>query len=253
MAFSIWLLSVAVSDLVGGLAGFPIRPKRALLGAVAAVVTCGGTALLGGHSITATVVLILVVLASTGVWIVPRVLKHEDEVSQSWASWILVAFFLPGAAVLAFGDLLPTPTSGLLLEWLRASSLLSEADPRRLLMIAAVLVYLHATSNAPVRLILTLAEPKLQQPAGMMRGGRVIGPLERLLVFGFALSGELAGAALIASAKSLLRFPEISSAARRGGDESSTTVATLTEYFLVGSLAGWLLALGPLVLFAYWH
>jgi hypothetical protein len=70
-------------------------------------------------------------------------------------------------------------------------------------------------------------------------------------VFGFALAGEFTGAALIVSAKTLLRFPEVSGAAGSGSSTADDadlktkqpSLAEITEYFLVGSLISWFLAL----------
>jgi hypothetical protein len=62
--------------------------------------------------------------------------------------------------------------------------------------------------------------------------GRWIGGMERLLIFLLVLMGEPGAASLVAAAKSLLRFPEIT------GANSKIS----PEYVLVGSLASWLLA-----------
>lgn len=82
-----------------------------------------------------------------------------------------------------------------------------------------------------------------------LRGGRFIGPLERLIVFGLAVAGQVTAAVVVASVKSLLRFPELSQA--RASEDQGTTPGSpgprridyLTEYLVVGSLSSWLLAL----------
>jgi len=68
--------------------------------------------------------------------------------------------------------------------------------------------------------------------------------MERTFIFALGLAGQLTAAAIIVAAKGLLRFPEIQ--AQR---DASDSVDELTEYFLVGSMASWLLALAflPLV------
>lgn len=75
--------------------------------------------------------------------------------------------------------------------------------------------------------------------------------IERYLIFGLAVAGEPTAAALVVSAKSILRFPELSRKARDRGDEDRVVadVDVVTEYFLLGSLTSWLLALAPVVLF----
>ncbi|MDY0912176.1 hypothetical protein [Rathayibacter festucae] len=74
-----------------------------------------------------------------------------------------------------------------------------------------------------------------------LRGGRAIGPLERLLVAGLTLAGAIGLAGAVFAAKGIVRFPEIS----RDGE-----VGSKAEYFLVGSLVSWALALGAAALVA---
>ncbi|MFB2555942.1 hypothetical protein [Herbiconiux liangxiaofengii] len=67
-----------------------------------------------------------------------------------------------------------------------------------------------------------------------LRGGRLIGPLERLLIVALSLAGALPIVAGLLAAKGIVRFPEISNDRARGSK---------AEYFLVGSLVSWALAL----------
>lgn len=64
----------------------------------------------------------------------------------------------------------------------------------------------------------------------VMRGGRYIGPLERVLVLVLALTGAYGVIAAVLAAKGVVRFPEISADRARG---------TKAEEFLVGSLVSW--------------
>ena len=66
-----------------------------------------------------------------------------------------------------------------------------------------------------------------------LKGGRLIGPLERVIVFSLTLSGVYALLAAVLAAKGIVRFPEIS---RDGGGDRA-------EYFLIGSLVSWVIAL----------
>ncbi|MBF0698045.1 beta-carotene 15,15'-monooxygenase [Actinomyces bowdenii] len=66
----------------------------------------------------------------------------------------------------------------------------------------------------------------------VMRGGRWIGPLERILILLLAGAGAHEAVAAIVAAKGVIRFPEISK--DEGGRKA--------EEFLVGSLASWALA-----------
>ena len=85
-------------------------------------------------------------------------------------------------------------------------------------------------ANFTVRWILRRARGvALPAEAG---AGRWIGGMERLLIFLLVLMGEPGAASLVAAAKSLLRFPEI----------TGTNSKISPEYVLVGSLASWLVA-----------
>ena len=77
------------------------------------------------------------------------------------------------------------------------------------------------------------------QPSDRLKGGRLLGPMERLLILGLGLGGQLAAATAVIAAKGIIRFPELNSQ-RHEGDSG---INELTEYFLVGSFASWLLAL----------
>ena len=75
--------------------------------------------------------------------------------------------------------------------------------------------------------------PKLG-PGQVMKGGRLIGPLERAIVFGLTLAAAYPLLAAFIAAKGIVRFPEIS----RDGDGGDRA-----EYFLVGSMVSWVQAL----------
>ncbi|PZO57010.1 MAG: hypothetical protein DI639_14700 [Leifsonia xyli] len=65
-----------------------------------------------------------------------------------------------------------------------------------------------------------------------LKGGRLIGPIERLLLAGFAVAGAFPVVAALIAAKGIVRFPEI----RR------ETTGYQAEYFLIGSLVSWAMA-----------
>jgi hypothetical protein len=71
-------------------------------------------------------------------------------------------------------------------------------------------------------------------PVPTLKGGRLIGPLERVIVFALTLTGVYSLLAAVLAAKGIVRFPEIS----RDGDTGSRA-----EYFLIGSLVSWVVAL----------
>ena len=73
---------------------------------------------------------------------------------------------------------------------------------------------------------------KQDEMEGTMRGGRWIGPLERILILLLASVEAPAAIAAIVAAKGVIRFPEISQ--DKAGQKA--------EEFLVGSFASWILA-----------
>ena len=74
-----------------------------------------------------------------------------------------------------------------------------------------------------------------RDPRAGFQGGRLIGPLERILVMILTLAAAYPILAAMLAAKGIVRFPEIS----RDGETGARA-----EYFLVGSLVSWVIGLG---------
>jgi hypothetical protein len=70
--------------------------------------------------------------------------------------------------------------------------------------------------------------------APALKGGRLIGPLERILVFSLTLALMYPLIAAILAAKGIVRFPEIN---------RDSAAGNRAEYFLIGSLVSWVIAL----------
>lgn len=102
-----------------------------------------------------------------------------------------------------------------------------------------------ATANIAVRLVLDAVGVPATTNEKQLKGGRVLGPMERVFVVALGALGALTAAAVVVAAKGLLRFPELQRA-QRGGDRGTAAdgPSDVTEYFLIGSFASWLLALG---------
>jgi hypothetical protein len=81
--------------------------------------------------------------------------------------------------------------------------------------------------------------PSAEAPVPTLKGGRLIGPLERVIVFALTLTGVYSLLAAVLAAKGIVRFPEIS----RDGDTGNRA-----EYFLIGSLVSWVVALAAALL-----
>ena len=125
-----------------------------------------------------------------------------------------------------------------------------DVSPNRLLMSLGAVLLQFVTGNQLVRLVLSsvgAVKPEGQpQASDRLKGGRLLGPMERLLILGLALAGQLAAATAVVAAKSIIRFPEIN--AQKARENGNIGIDDVTEYFLVGSFASWIIALGGLAL-----
>jgi hypothetical protein len=116
-------------------------------------------------------------------------------------------------------------------------------------MVIGVVLLQLATGNQLVRLV--LGTVGVVRPAGQpqasdrLKGGRLLGPMERMLILSLGMGGQVGAAGAVVAAKGLIRFPELNAQKGRNGDVG---IDTVTEYFLVGSFASWLLALAGLAL-----
>jgi hypothetical protein len=127
---------------------------------------------------------------------------------------------------------------------------LRDVSTTRLLMVLGVVLLQLVTGNQLVRLVLgsvgavkPAGEP---QPSDRLKGGRLLGPMERLLILCLGLAGQLTAATAVVAAKSIIRFPEIN--AQKARENGNVGIDDITEYFLVGSFASWIVALAGLAL-----
>lgn len=236
------MVGIAVADV-----GHSIRPVRIVpecVGAGVAVVVgvlCGLTDL---RDVLALVVIAAVVLA----W--GRTVREGFGRDRTAAPLALigVAFVLAIACAPAAG-----PAGGVLDDWLARDPLpvLDGLDADRVLLLAGAFLVQLSTGNVLVRLVLaatgTVNPAKVggvDDPQTQLKGGRLLGPMERVFILGLGLAGQLTAASIVIAAKGLLRFPELQSRL------DQERIHRLTEYFLVGSFVSWLVPLGSLVLLA---
>ena len=139
--------------------------------------------------------------------------------------------------------------AGPLGRWLDSVTLpvLRDLGADRFLLLAGAFGLQLSTGNVIVRLVLKSTgtiNPAADgsMPTNLLKGGRLLGPLERIFILALALGGQFTAASVVVAAKGLLRFPELSS--RRDQER----IHHLTEYFLLGSFVSWLVALGSFVL-----
>lgn len=108
-----------------------------------------------------------------------------------------------------------------------------------LLTAVALVPVLIVTANLVIRAVMaSLGGPGDPSP---LRGGRIIGPAERLLIVVLAVAGAPELIVALIAAKGIVRFPEIS---RNRGQGAAA------EAFLVGSLLSWGIAALGLALLA---
>jgi hypothetical protein len=195
--------------------------------------------------------------------------------------WAIGALVLVVVAAVVFGPSLrfeqsPGSPTGVLLDWYAALpyAALTAVSFTTFALTVGGLLFLFETSNVIVRLALraertdpaddavpapthavvaprrwwqrsappaeaeTIAAPEFTE----LKGGRFIGPLERIFLLALVISGQFTAIAAIVAAKGIIRFPEISKDAP-GGSKA--------EYFLVGSFASWALVVVVAVLITF--
>jgi hypothetical protein len=252
IAVGIWLVSIGLADLVAGLSGEPKAGPRTIGATVTGFVAPLVLGLAGGATTQTLLLLTLLTGVTIAVWIVLR--RDPTRMTALRALGALLFVLAAFVAVSLFGA---EPVSSFRNEPILARGvhhlpfpLVAGASLERVLFVAGVLTMLFATSNAIVRLGLTAMGTRFSNAEQRLRGGRVIGPLERVLIFGLGLAGQATAAALVIGAKGLLRYPELNGLRNEPGAAGPPvrTIDVVTEYLLIGSLTSWLLALFPLVL-----
>ncbi len=239
---AVLLVGLGIADLVQSVR--PVRTLPECVGAVAAVLI----GLLAGLTEVADVIALVVIAAVVVLW--------GQTVTRAFAGrrpalpLVVVGVAL---AVAVLVSSLAGPVGGLFGAWVEGLPLpvLADLGPERALLLLGVMLVQLSTGNVVVRLVLTVTRtvnPSRHGGAGdpemQLKGGRLLGPMERVVIVGLGVAGHLTAASIVIAAKGLLRFPELSS------DRGQQRIHLLTEYFLVGSFVSWLVALSALVLMA---
>ncbi|GAB3880346.1 hypothetical protein [Terrabacter terrigena] len=278
---SIALVGIGVGDVIRSTSW---RPGRVVAHVVAPFVIVVVGLLAGMRTWADWLALALAAAAGAG-W---AELSRHTQMTGGRALAGLAAFAGIVVGLLAFSGA-ATTAGGPLATWLHWADLPGNGSlgPGRVLLLVGLALFNVATANTIVRLVLLAigalrpsdvtnanaaaaaaasltgqpAPATTGQPADRLKGGRLLGPMERLVILGLGLAGEFGAAGLVIAAKGLLRFPEIQAAARsapgNANDPSNASysggpagIDDVTEYFLVGSFVSWLIALGSLALTA---
>ncbi|MCV7216147.1 hypothetical protein H7J51_12735 [Mycobacterium crocinum] len=194
--------------------------------------------------------LLLVGIAAVGAVAWELSCTRAERAGGRWQVTPLVLFGAVLAVLIVLSGL-GSPVAGPVKAWAEWAPV-SPADPNRIVLTAGVIMLQLVTGNQLVRLLLgsvgsvkPAGEP---QPSDRLKGGRLLGPMERLLILGLSLAGQLAAATAVVAAKSVIRFPEIN--AQKARENGGIGIDDVTEYFLLGSFASWIVALGGLALTA---
>jgi hypothetical protein len=241
---AILLIAVGVGDVSRRLVSARWLPPVAALAVIAACLLLCGLWHLGD------VPLLVVAAAASIAWLLScdraeRTGRHQALPLTVFGGAVVALILLCGLA---------SDVGGLVGRWSTWSGLTDGIAADRVVMIIGVMLIQLATGNQLVRLVLGsvgAVKPVGQpQASDRLRGGRLLGPMERLLIVGLGLGGQLAMATAVVAAKSIIRFPEISAQRTREIGDPGIGIDDVTEYFLVGSFASWILALGGLALVA---
>lgn len=247
IAVGIGLIAMAIAGTVaGGLTREIPNSRRAGIGILIAIAIVWILGLYFGLSPAAMVFLVVLVAIPLVVGaFIDRLISSKS--ARAWVGlvvelWCVVSLGIMGATAAADGQWLQSLLSRLPYPGIE------EASAETAVLLVGIFLWLGPVANAVVRMVLRAAGADPEASEQKLRGGRIIGILERWLILGFVLSGQPTAAALTVSAKSIIRFPELSEKARsdEGGKDDITEV---TEYLLLGSLASWTLAVLPATLF----
>jgi hypothetical protein len=263
-----WLSIVLIGLGVGDLVRSSSWSRARLVAHITTPVVVGVVAVLTDVDAWPDVLALVLALGVAAVWME---LSRRTQRTGHGALAALGTFAVLVAGLIGFSGAASTP-GGPLASWLSWADLpgTTTPSPARLLVLAGLVAFNIATANVIVRLVLlaigalrpdmvaAAASPAAPaprgQPADRLKGGRLLGPMERLVILGLGLVGEFGAAGIVIAAKGLLRFPEIQAAARTNAAGGYTGgpagIDDVTEYFLVGSFVSWLIALASLALAA---
>lgn len=238
-ALGLWLLAVGICDLLRAAHDDTSRRRRvALVSLGVALLAFTGVASRFGAGEWLGVGLVWVL--GLVLWLVASSLALDPQTTRR-AAWRTVAFVAFGTAttlLVLLGGAAVTPMT--LPDGL-AGSVLYDVGPERVCVVAGVVLFQLSTANLVVRLLLDAIGVPAVTNEKKLRGGRLLGPMERLFIVVLGLAGDLTAAAVVVAAKGLLRFPELQRTSKQDGPTE------VSEYFLIGSFSSWLLAVAGLL------
>ena len=252
---AVWLIGVGLADLVRAGAGLGSTALRVAMASGAATVAV--LAVLTGLTAPVDLVCLAISLVPLALW----VWWSTQATTSGTGPWRALAALAAGFGWLLALSGWASPAAGPFGHWLGWADLpLLGPDPvpSHVLLVVGLLLFNLATANVVVRLVLVgvgamrpvlpVASGTGPQPSDQLRGGRLLGPMERVLIIGLGLAGQLTAAGLVIAAKGLIRFPELQAKRDDRTSVDGVGIDAVTEYFLVGSFVSWLVALVSLAL-----
>jgi hypothetical protein len=213
------LLAVGAADLIRQYVPSRARPYVFALAALALLVLSAGAD---------AVAWTFVAVGTVALWVLGTPGRRGGRAGL-WPVVLVAAVCLVAVALLGVRSV-----QGPLGELWPVASPLGEVSLDVAVFTVGAVAFLTESGNVVVRAALRDGALADAEPVAL-KGGRLIGPLERILVFALTLTGAFTLLAAVLAAKGIVRFPEIS---------RDTDAGTRAEYFLIGSLVSWVTALG---------
>jgi len=236
MSLCVWLAVVGLVDLMRAARDVtsPVRRLLLVLIGVALLVLVG---LVTGFTAAwwATVGVVWVLGLAAWVATSSLALSNARRHRRSWRAAAFASFLVPLVLLLGVGRR-ALPDTGWLAD-LAAHTLVSAVGGATVVAVLGATLLQLSTGNVLVRLLLDAVGVPASTNEKELKGGRLLGPMERLFLLVLTTAGQLGAGAVVVAAKGLLRWPEL----KRSSEAGPTDVS---EYFLIGSLASWLVALG---------
>ena len=157
---------------------------------------------------------------------------------RGWRSAAFLSLAAPLGALFAVGDAVSV---GMTVPGFLQGTLFTAYPLDEIVLVLGVVLFQLSSANIVVRLLLDAIGVPAVTNEKKLKGGRVLGPMERLFIILLGHTGQLGAAAVVVAAKGLLRYPELQRSAREEGPTD------LSEYFLIGSFTSWLLAIAGLL------
>ncbi|GEP40284.1 hypothetical protein NPS01_39470 [Nocardioides psychrotolerans] len=211
----LWLAAIGVGDLLRASHDVvTLRRLGACLGAAVAVLFLGLVLLAPGFA--RGLVLLVLLGAFVAAWLAastwaldPRRSGRERDLARAGAFTALAI----GALTATLGvQLIDSP-----LVWpdVVDRTITSRWPASDLVVALGVVAAQLVTANIVVRLLLDAVGVPATTNEKQLKGGRVLGPMERIFIVGLGSLGELTAAAIVVAAKGLLRFPSCSAPSSR--------------------------------------